>query len=341
MDLPTRAAPAVRALAPDDLAGVVAIDAAIEGRSRRAYIERRLQAARREPALHAQFAAVDARGLTGYLLARVMEGEFGRPERALRIELVGTRADVRGRGVGRNLFEALVQWAARHGVGALRTQADWRNHAMLGWLDALGFELAPARVLERAIDASAWSPEREDAIGLPTGEGPAEEIDFGHREANDFERAARDAAVVRAMTPADLEAIVRIDHGITGRDRRAYLAGRLQEALLDDGSLRVSLAACREGVLAGYLMARADHGDFGRAEPVAVLDTLGVAPAQAGQGVGRALLAQLFGNLGALRIERVETVIAADDLEMAGFLSALGFAPSQRLAFVRRAEGAA
>ncbi|MDE2300473.1 MAG: hypothetical protein KGK18_20195, partial [Burkholderiales bacterium] len=74
MDAITTEPLAVRALTPDDLAQVVAIDAAIEGRSRRGYVERRLAAAQREPALHAQFAAVDGRGLAGHLLARVLEG---------------------------------------------------------------------------------------------------------------------------------------------------------------------------------------------------------------------------------------------------------------------------
>ena len=68
----------IRALARDDLPAVVAIDAAHELRSRRAYIERRLTAALREPKLHAQFAAVDAQGLAGCIMARVLEGEFGR-----------------------------------------------------------------------------------------------------------------------------------------------------------------------------------------------------------------------------------------------------------------------
>ena len=48
----------IRALAKDDLDAVVAIDTAIEGHSRRDYIERRLAAALREPSLHAQFAAM-------------------------------------------------------------------------------------------------------------------------------------------------------------------------------------------------------------------------------------------------------------------------------------------
>ena len=139
---------------------------------------------------------------------------------------------------------------------------------------------------------------------------------------------------------ADLDAIVAIDHRLSGRDRRAYLRSRLEEAL-DDSTLRVSLAARRDGVLAGFLMARADHGDFGRTEPVAVLDTIGVDPAQTRQGVARALLTQLYANLAALRIERVETVVTAADDPLAAFLHASGFVPSQRLAFVRPMGNAA
>jgi len=62
----------IRPLAPDDLSLVVAIDAALEGRPRRAYVERRLASALREPALHAQFAVCDGEGLAGYILARVL-----------------------------------------------------------------------------------------------------------------------------------------------------------------------------------------------------------------------------------------------------------------------------
>ncbi|MGZ5236943.1 MAG: GNAT family N-acetyltransferase [Caldimonas sp.] len=331
---------AIRALTPADLGGVVAIDAAIEGRSRRAYIERRLQAARREPALHAQFAAVDQSGIAGYLLARVLEGEFGRGERGLRIELVGVRADRLGQGIGSRLFDALAKWSGRHAIGAMRTQASWRDHRMLGWLDRRGFSLAPAQVLECVVDTEAWSPERDDAMGSGDADDAVREIDFGRHDANDFERAGRGGADVRSMTAADLEGIVAIDRRVSGRDRSGYLRSRLAEAL-DDSTLRVSLAARREGVLAGFLMARADHGDFGRTEPVAVLDTIGVDPEQARHGVARALLSQLFANLTALRIERVETVVTPDDAALAAFLRAMGFVPSQRLAFVRPLENAA
>jgi ribosomal protein S18 acetylase RimI-like enzyme len=83
-------------------------------------------------------------------------------------------------------------------------------------------------------------------------------------------------------------------------------------------------------------MARADLGDFGRTEPVAVVDTIGVDAGYSRRGIGHALLSQLFANLGALRIEQVETTVAPHDLALLGFLYSAGFAPSQRLSFMRR-----
>lgn len=326
---------AVRPLTREDLDAVVAIDAAIEGRSRRAYMERRLGAALRAPKLHAQFAATDAGGLAGYILARVLRGEFGRDVPGLRLEIVGVRGDAQHHGTGRELLDALVDWAQRHGIRELRTQATWNNHAMLRWLDAMRFVLAPNHVVECAVADGRYAPERDDPRAAAPDDGEAREIDYGAQSNNDFEHLARDTADVRAMAPADLADIVRIDRRITGRNREAYMQAKLDEAMVDSG-IRVSLTARRDGIVAGYLMASADLGDFGRTEPTAVIDTIGVEPDYAHHGVGHALVSQLFANLGALRIERVETVVAPRDLGLLGFLYDVGFVPSPRLAFVRR-----
>jgi ribosomal protein S18 acetylase RimI-like enzyme len=196
--------------------------------------------------------------------------------------------------------------------------------------------MAPALIVECDVAGGGYRPERDDAIASPDDDSPGREIRFdgGHAD-NDFERLARDSADVRSMTPADLPGIVRIDRGITGRDRSAYLQAKLAEAL-DDSSLRVSLCARRDDTNVGYLMARVDRGDFGRTESVAVIDTIGVDREYLRHGIGRALLSQLFVNLGALHVERVETIVPATDLALLGFLYSVGFAPSQRLAFVRR-----
>ena len=333
---------AIRALGVDDLDSVVAIDAEQQGRSRRVYIERRVQAALREPTLHAQLAAVDDKGFAGFMLGRVLEGEFGLSDTALRLELLGVRTDARGRGAGTQLFEALLLWARRHDVPELHTAASWRDTRLLHWMADMRFELAPTTIVERAVervaDGKQPPPERR-AVALEKGDGPGHEIDFGARESNDFERQSRGHADVRAMVPADLGDIVRIDRAITGRERSGYIGRRLMETL-SDSAIRVSLTARLDGVIVGFLMARADWGDFGRTEPVAVIDTLGVDPEYATRrGVGRAMLRQLFANLDALRVERVETVISHHDQRTAGFFIGNGFEPSQRLAFVRRLQG--
>jgi predicted N-acetyltransferase YhbS len=151
----------------------------------------------------------------------------------------------------------------------------------------------------------------------------------------EFEPLARDDADLATLAETDLEGIARIDRRLTGRNRQGYLCRTLREALADS-AVRVSLVARVDGGVAGYLMARVDYGDFGRAEPVAVIDTVGVDPLRARQGIGRALLSQLFANLSALGVERVETVVAPGNLDLMGFFYAGGFAPSERLGFLKK-----
>jgi ribosomal protein S18 acetylase RimI-like enzyme len=325
----------IRPLARDDLPAVVAIDTAVEGRSRRTYVERRLAAALREPALHAQFAACDSQGLAGYILARVLEGEFGRSQASLRLELIGVRAGTRRSGTGRKLLDALAQWARRHDIHELRTGAHWRNAQMLGWLGAMGFRLAPEVVLGMAVDQSPPSDDPE--VTLPQGHGPGHELDFGTPEGNDHERMAAGTAEIRPMTPADLHDILRVDRAITGRDRGRYIEALLAEAM-EASTTRVSLAGRVDGAIVCFIMARADIGDFGRDQPVAVVDTIGVDPEYARRGLGRALLARLFANVSQLQVGRVETLVKVADVELLGFFQGAGFVPSQRLSFVRSLE---
>ena len=327
-------ATSVRALTQHDLDSVVSIDAAIEGRARRVYFQRRLTAALKQPEQHVQLAAVNDAGLAGYILARRTGGEFGRRLPSLRIEIVGVDPRQRIHGVGKLLVDALASYAQRHGVSELRTTATWNQHRMLGWFEARGFVLAPDQVVDCAV-GDGYQAERGDALDLPEGVGPGHEIDYGTAEGNDFDRVARVQSDVRAMRPEDLPQIVRIDRELTGRNREAYIAGKLGEAM-DDSAIRVSLTARVDGTIVGYLMARADLGDFGRTEPVAVLDTMGVDPAYEHRGIGHALVSQLIANLGALRIDRVESVAAPTDLALLGFLYSTGFRPSQRLALLRR-----
>jgi len=326
----------IRRLARADLDPAVALDAALLGRTRRAYFERRLGAALRQPELHLQFAAEEDGTFRGHVLARVLEGEFGRTRPGLRLEIISVAPEAQGRGIGRALHAALEEEAAKRSIAEFRTAAAWRDHAMLRFLDGLGYALAPDHVIECALRASPLGA-GEQATERPPGEKHGDPNDWSAPAANDYERLARDSAEVSLLTAKDLEEVVRIDRHITGRDRRAYMGHALDEALRESG-VRISLAARQDGVMAGYIMARADLGDFGRTEPTAVIDTIGVAPEYAHQGIGHALLSQLFLNLSALRIERVETIVAMENLELLGFFHGAGFAPGERLAFVKHLE---
>ena len=170
---------------------------------------------------------------------------------------------------------------------------------------------------------------------LPPAQPLSAEIDDGELTEDDFEKLSRDRVEVASMRSEDLADLVRIDRRLGGRERAEYIAEKLDEAMLDSG-IRVSLTARIQDIPAGFLMARIDFGDFGHAEPVAVIDTIGVDPDYSGEGVGKALLSQLLVNLAALHVKRVETSVSSGDLALLGFLYHCGFTPAQRLAFSKR-----
>jgi len=329
--------PTTRPLIAADLDAVVSVDAALNGRTRRGYYERRLAAAKRAPALHAQFAVEEGGRFTGYVLGKVLEGEFGRAEPALRLEVIGVSPEAQGHGDGLALCKALEADARGHGIHELRTGASWHDHRMLLFLDHAGWSLGSNHVIDCRIADSKLGSSGEDPVGLEPRERPGDKNDYGVPAANDFETLARDLADVRSLSEQDLEPVTRIDRRLTGRNRGAYMKHKLGEALADSG-IRISLVARIEDSVAGYLMASADYGDFGRTEPVAIVDTIGVDPGFARRGIGRALLSQLFVNLRALHIERVETVLAKANLDLLEFFYRAGFGPSERLAFVKRLD---
>lgn len=176
------------------------------------------------------------------------------------------------------------------------------------------------------------------SITIPEQVGRPAEVNYGKPAASDFGPLARDRVPIRSMKEDDLAALATIDRRITGRDRFAYFERMLAEAL-HESDVRVSLVAERDGGPVGFIMARVDFGEFGRIEPTAVMDSIGVDPDYRDQGIGRALLSQLLVNLATLRVERVRTEIDWHDRDLLSYLDHCAFLPSQQLCF-KRALGA-
>lgn len=174
---------------------------------------------------------------------------------------------------------------------------------------------------------------------IPQRAGDPAEIDYSNPNSDDFEALARDEVPVRSMTVDDLSALIAIDRRITGHDRTGYYQRKLAETM-DESAVRVSLVAEQDGRPAGFIMARVDFGGFGRTEPEAVIDTIGVDPAFTHHHVGRAMLSQLLANLRALQVESVHTEVDWNDFGLLGFLESCGFVPAQRIAFHRKVAAA-
>ncbi len=297
-------APATRPLSPDDLDRVIAIDGTTTGRSRRGFYAKRFAAMAEDPQCVVALGAERDRLLVGFAFARVIDGEFGGEAPAGVLDAVAVAPAARRDGFGAALLHTMEEALARRGARELRTQADWTDHEMVAFFSAAGFRLSGRLVLDRALDA---------------------------RSGDEF---SWEELPVRSMDERDVAAIVRLDRTITGRDRAAYYRRKAAEALRHAG-VRVSLVAELDGAFVGFLMARVDYGEFGRTEPTAVLDTLGVHPEFARRHVGRALLGQLLLNLGSLRVERLITEVGWDQLDLLTFFARTGFAPSQRLSFAK------
>lgn len=321
----------------EDMEAVVALDATIVGRPRQFYFRRRLKAALDQTGLHVQFSAEQDGRFVGFIKARKLLGEFGRAEPALRLEAMAVTPSEQGQGIGSALLARLESEAKRMGVAAIRTTASWRDHAIMQFFDSAGFEIAHNLVLDCPVRQNRVTAHEGDKILAPahvTGFS-ATEVDYSAAAANDFEALAQDKFEVRALKAGDHEDIIRIDQRVSGRRREDYIRELVDEAM-NDSAVRVSLLACVDGIAAGFVMARTDFGDYGRAEPVAVLDTIGVDQDYAHRGVGHALLSQLFVNLAALRVERVETVVTRENFGLLGFFYDAGFEQSQRLSFDKR-----
>lgn len=330
----------VRQLERDDLDAIVAIDRAVSGRVRLAFYEKRFAHYAREPGAFVTLVAELDRRPVGFALARLYEGEFGGvgPEAAL--DAIGVDIEARHLGIGRALIDSMMAAMRIHDIRELATQVDWSETDLLGFFARMKFTPAPRVVLERAVRSGLIDQEEVmHAYGKERGESPnasveSREIDYGRPTIDSFESLARDRVPVRSMTPDDLAGIVGIDKRITGRNRESYFQRKLAEAL-DESAVRVSLTAEVDGSVAGFVMARVDFGEFGRTEPEAVMDTIGVAPRFGHKGIATALLSQLTINLIGLRIERVHTEVDWNHFGLLSFLDRMGFRPRQRLALRR------
>lgn len=130
--------------------------------------------------------------------------------------------------------------------------------------------------------------------------------------------------ILRAPRAADLDAMVRIDSAWSGTERRGYLEARLSRASRPRG-ISLARVAERGGEVVGFVFGEVTRGEFGRTEPVAWIDTIGVRRDQARRGMGTVLLDEFLSCARVIGAERVRTMLDPGEDELTEFLEAQGF----------------
>jgi ribosomal protein S18 acetylase RimI-like enzyme len=142
----------VRVLTRDDLDQLVRIDERLVGRSRRDYLAVKLEQALGDTRIVVSLGAeVDGR-LAGFLMGRLYYGEFGVPEPVAFLDTIGVHPDVSGQGVARALLGQFTTNLSALGIGLVRTEADWNDWRLLGFLEHSGFRPIPRLALAARID---------------------------------------------------------------------------------------------------------------------------------------------------------------------------------------------
>ncbi len=143
----------VRPLTSDDLDRVIEIDRKLSGRSRRGFFKSRLAAALREPGAFIYVGACESGTLSGFAMARLLAGEYGMEVSVAVLDAIGVDPERQGTGLGRQLMTGIEDIMRQKGIRELHSELDWNNHAMMRFLDAAGFQMAPRTVLGRSTTA--------------------------------------------------------------------------------------------------------------------------------------------------------------------------------------------
>jgi ribosomal protein S18 acetylase RimI-like enzyme len=134
------------------------------------------------------------------------------------------------------------------------------------------------------------------------------------------------AVKIRPLDELDISGIVRIDEKISGVYRPQVWEERVMYYLRRDPA--ASQVAEAGGRVVGFMLGDVRAGEFGLEEPSGWIERFGIDPEYRGQDLGRRMFEVLRAHFAAQGAKCVRTLVDTSDAGVAGFLKALGFAPS-------------
>lgn len=133
-------------------------------------------------------------------------------------------------------------------------------------------------------------------------------------------------ARIRPMDELDLGSITRIDERITGIYRPDLWERRVTYYLRRDPE--ASRVAEVDGKVVGFMMGDVREGDFGLEEPSGWIERFGIDPDHRGRDLGKLMFDDIRRHFAGRGATAIRTLVDRNAPGVAGFLKALGFAPS-------------
>lgn len=141
----------IRSLRDEDLPVIVRIDRMLTGLDRSSYYAAKCREMLTESGIRVSLAAEDSGGVTGFVMARVDFGEFGKVEKTAVIDTIGVHPAYGGSGIGHALLSQLLLNLSTLQVESVLVQVSWENFNLQRFLHARGFVPSQHIVLEKAV----------------------------------------------------------------------------------------------------------------------------------------------------------------------------------------------
>jgi len=133
---------AIRTVQASDLAPISALDARLTGSAKPEYWQEMLA-----PNRHFLLSETDKGALAGFIAGEVRAWEFGQPPAGW-VFAIQIDPKLRLKGVGTELFQAIVARFKARGVTRVRTLVDRKDHLILSFFRAQGMVAGPSLQLD-------------------------------------------------------------------------------------------------------------------------------------------------------------------------------------------------
>jgi len=136
------------------------------------------------------------------------------------------------------------------------------------------------------------------------------------------------------VTEADIEQLISLDRRLSGGDRVDFFRKRYQ-AMTQGPSNYLGLVARSGDAVCGFLLAHIQHGEFGDARPIAVLDAIGVERDQQGLGIGDQLVQTLKDAARQHGCGEVRTQVSWTQQDLLAYFAGTGFQLAPRVVLAK------